>query len=56
MKRMGIDFTFVDPGCSDEELEARRQAWVKPAPKYTTGVLGRYAKLVSSADKGAYFE
>ena len=22
MKRMGIDFTFVDPGCSDEELEA----------------------------------
>ena len=41
---------------SDEELEARRQAWVKPAPKYTTGVLGRYAKLVSSADKGAYFE
>ena len=22
MKKMGIDFTFVDPGCSDEELEA----------------------------------
>lgn len=40
---------------SDEELEARRQRWVKPEPKYKTGVLARYAKLVSSADKGAYF-
>ncbi|MCD8200288.1 MAG: dihydroxy-acid dehydratase [Coriobacteriaceae bacterium] len=38
---------------SDEELEARRQAWTKPAPKHEGGVLGRYAKLVSSADKGA---
>ena len=40
---------------SDEELEARRAAWVKPEPKYQVGVLARYAKLVSSADKGAYF-
>lgn len=39
----------------DEELEARRAAWVKPEPKYQVGVLARYAKLVSSADKGAYF-
>ena len=39
----------------DEELEARRSAWVKPEPKYKTGVLARYSKLVSSADKGAYF-
>ncbi len=38
---------------SDEELEARRKAWTKPAPKHEGGVLGRYAKLVSSADKGA---
>lgn len=40
---------------SDEELAARREAWVKPEPKYQVGVLARYAKLVSSADKGAYF-
>lgn len=40
---------------SDEELEARRAAWVKPEPKYQVGVLARYAKLVSGADKGAYF-
>lgn len=35
-------------------LAARRAAWQPPAPKYTTGVLSRYAKLVTSADKGAY--
>ncbi len=40
---------------SGEELDARRAAWVKPEPKYQVGVLARYAKLVSSADKGAYF-
>ncbi len=40
---------------SDEELKSRRQAWIKPDPKYKTGVLARYSKLVSSADKGAYF-
>ncbi|WP_204566132.1 dihydroxy-acid dehydratase [Collinsella tanakaei] len=39
---------------TDDELAARRAAWQPPAPKYTTGVLSRYAKLVTSADKGAY--
>ena len=39
---------------SDEELAERRASWQPPAPKYTTGVLSRYAKLVTSADKGAY--
>ncbi len=34
-------------------LDARKAAWVKPEPKYKTGVLARYAKLVTSADKGA---
>ena len=38
----------------DEVLAERRAAWEPPAPKYTTGVLSRYAKLVTSADKGAY--
>ena len=39
---------------TDEELARRRAAWQPPAPKYTRGVLARYAKLVTSADKGAY--
>ena len=39
---------------SDEELAARREAFVAPAPKHNHGVLAKYAKLVSSADKGAY--
>lgn len=38
----------------EEVLAERRAAWQPPAPKYTTGVLSRYAKLVTSADKGAY--
>ncbi|MDM8271196.1 dihydroxy-acid dehydratase [Thermophilibacter provencensis] len=39
---------------ADDVLAERRAAWEPPAPKYTTGVLSRYAKLVTSADKGAY--
>ncbi|MBQ7144976.1 MAG: dihydroxy-acid dehydratase [Oscillospiraceae bacterium] len=37
----------------DEELSKRRANWTCPAQKVTTGYLARYAKLVSSADKGA---
>jgi len=37
----------------EEELEKRRQAWVRPEPKVTSGYLARYAKLVTSASKGA---
>lgn len=38
---------------SPEELDKRRNAWIKPAPKVTTGYLARYAKLVTSANTGA---
>ena len=38
---------------SDEELAKRRSNWKAPEPKIKTGYLARYAKLVSSADKGA---
>ncbi len=41
---------------SDEELSRRRAAWKCPEPKVKTGYLARYAKLVSSADKGAILE
>jgi dihydroxy-acid dehydratase len=37
----------------EEELARRRAAWVKPKPRYRTGVLGKYARLVSSSSKGA---
>ncbi|GBF77076.1 dihydroxy-acid dehydratase [Paenibacillus sp. 598K] len=38
---------------SEEELAARTQAWVEPPLKVKSGVLAKYAKLVSSASKGA---
>ena len=54
------DIIAIDiPNChievkvSDEELAARRAAWVCPEPKVKTGYLARYAKMVSSAAEGA---
>ena len=41
---------------SDEELAARKAAWVCPEPRIKTGYLARYAKLVTSADRGAILE
>jgi len=38
---------------SDEELARRAAQWQAPPPRYTRGVLAKYAKLVSSAAKGA---
>ncbi|MBE0487554.1 MAG: dihydroxy-acid dehydratase [Halomonas sp.] len=38
---------------SDEELMRRRAAWQQPAPRYTRGVLAKYARTVSSASTGA---
>jgi len=37
----------------EAELTQRRAAWTPPRPKYTSGVLAKYAKLVSSASLGA---
>ena len=37
----------------DAELERRRAAWRQPSPRYTTGVLGKYVRLVASASRGA---
>ncbi|MGB3435419.1 dihydroxy-acid dehydratase [Achromobacter sp.] len=38
---------------SDEEMAARRQAWVQPRPRYTRGVLAKFGKLASTASRGA---
>jgi dihydroxy-acid dehydratase len=45
--------TLLQLEVADEEIEARRSAWTAPAPRYTTGVLSKYARLVSSASVGA---
>ena len=37
----------------DGELERRRAAWRPPAPRYTSGVMAKYARLVSSSSLGA---
>ena len=38
---------------SDQELERRRANWIAPQSKFQSGVLAKYAKLVSSASRGA---
>ena len=38
---------------SDSEIKKRLAKWKQPSPKYTTGALAKYAKLVSSASEGA---
>lgn len=43
----------VSMDVSEEELAARKQAWVQPPLKVSSGVLAKYARLVSSASKGA---
>jgi len=37
-------------------IEERLLKWVKPTPKYTKGVLAKYAKLAQSASRGAITE
>ena len=44
---------LIQLNVSDEELTNRRANWKPPAPRYTKGVLAKYAKLVSTSSKGA---
>jgi dihydroxy-acid dehydratase len=37
----------------DDELAQRRAEWTQPPPRYTRGVLSKYARLVSTASQGA---
>jgi dihydroxy-acid dehydratase len=43
----------IDLELDDAELERRRDAWKRPTPHYTSGVLAKYARLVGGADQGA---
>ncbi len=47
------DARLLQLNVSDEELARRRAAWQPRPPRYTRGVLAKYAKLVSSASLGA---
>ena len=44
---------LLELNVSEEELAKRRAAWKQPAPRYTRGVLAKFAKLASTASKGA---
>jgi dihydroxy-acid dehydratase len=48
-----VDARRLDLVVDDAELARRRQDWVRPAPRYTGGVMAKYAALVSSASEGA---
>jgi dihydroxy-acid dehydratase len=48
-----INARRLDVELSDAELRSRLSAWKAPIPRYTTGVMAKYAKLVSSASEGA---
>jgi dihydroxy-acid dehydratase len=43
----------IDLQVDELELERRRAEWTQPEPRYTTGALAKYAKLVGSASQGA---
>ncbi len=43
----------LDVEISEPEMKARLSQWKPPAPRYKTGVMAKYAKLVSSASEGA---
>ena len=47
------DRRLLELRISDAELNQRRAKWRPPPPRYTAGVLHKYAKLVSSASVGA---
>jgi dihydroxy-acid dehydratase len=44
---------LIQLNLAEEEIAKRRAAWTQPAPRYTRGVLAKYAKLVGTASKGA---
>jgi dihydroxy-acid dehydratase len=51
--RLDVAERRLDLLVDEEELARRRADWTAPAPRYPTGVLGKYAKLVQSASLGA---
>ncbi|HEY2986314.1 MAG TPA: dihydroxy-acid dehydratase [Candidatus Binatia bacterium] len=48
-----IENRRLDVQVEEQEMAARMRQWSPPKPRYTTGVMAKYAKLVSSASEGA---
>jgi len=44
---------LIQLNVDEDEIKRRRENWVKPTPRYTSGILGKYARLVSSSSEGA---
>ncbi|CAN5787626.1 dihydroxy-acid dehydratase [soil metagenome] len=50
---MDIENRRLDVELSDEVIASRLASWTAPAPRYTSGVLAKYAALVTQANEGA---
>jgi dihydroxy-acid dehydratase len=53
MVTIDLEKRRIDAALSDEEIKARLARWTPPQPRYTRGVMAKYARLVSSASEGA---
>ncbi len=51
--RIDVPTLALDLLVDEEELARRREGWSPIEPRYTTGVLGKYARLAQGAEKGA---
>lgn len=51
--RIDVPTLGLDLLVDDDELARRRQGWSPIEPRYTTGILGKYARLAQGAEKGA---
>ncbi len=50
---LDVDARRLDVALTDAQIADRLASWAPPAPRYTSGVLAKYASLVSSASEGA---
>ncbi|MEX2459658.1 MAG: dihydroxy-acid dehydratase [Actinomycetota bacterium] len=50
---LDVDARRIDLEVADEELDRRRAGWKAPEPRYAHGALAKYARLVSTASRGA---
>jgi dihydroxy-acid dehydratase len=48
-----IENRTLNADLTDDELDTRLREWTEPQPRYSTGVMAKYAALVSSASEGA---
>ena len=55
-EELHVDAKTVDVLVDTAELVRRRAEWKLPEPRYTSGVLAKYARLASGAERGAITE